>query len=225
VFGVRARIGSVAFAAFAALAALSPSPVWSAPTGNVGTNWYAQAFAKIALTPNYSSGFGPILATFGTAPSPSPQSGACLQGCAVDFGTVIAGDDYLYKFATHINIQTNDVNGVNLYGEGAADFFNQNDSSTLPLNTTVYYLPSTSGGADANTGFSPAFPFYKTAGTVSGNSFSTAPSITYTAFPAPIAATMSAVTSDLYYDYQLKIPVTATTGAYYVWIVYTVVPK
>ena len=222
---MRARIGSVALAVVAVCLLLSPSPVWSAPTGNVAANWYAQAYAKVALTPNYSSGYGTVLATFGTQPNPSPGPGACLQGCAIDFGTVLAGDDYLYKFAAHVNIQTNDIDGVNLYGEGAADFFNQNDSTTLPLNTAVYYLPSTSGGSDSNTGFSPAFPFYKTAGTVTNNSFGTAPTITYASYPAPMASTVNANTTDLYYDYQLKIPVTATSGSYYVWIVYTVVPK
>lgn len=222
---MRARIGSVTFAAVAALAALIPSPVWSAPTGNVAANWYAQAYAKVTLTPNYAGGYGTIPATFGTPPAPAPGPGACLQGCAVDFGTVLAGDNYLYRFASHVNIQTNDVNGVNLYGEGAADFFNQNDSSSIPLNTVVYYLPSTSGGSDANTGYSPGFPFYKTSGTVTGNSFNTAPSIAYISYPSPIASTLSASPTDLYYDYQLKIPFTATNGAYYVWIVYTVVPK
>jgi hypothetical protein len=190
----------------------------------VTVKWYAQAVVKFALTPNYATGYGTVKAVFGAQPTPAPGPGACLNGCAIDFGNVLAGTDYLYKYAAHLNIQTNDVNGVNIYGEGAADFFNQNDGTSTPLNQSVYYLTSTSG-SDTNTGFSPSLPFYRTTGSVSGNSFGTAPTITYTTYPAPIAQTLSSNTSDLYYDYQLKVPGGATTGAYYVWIVYTVVPK
>ncbi|MHB8147646.1 MAG: hypothetical protein ACYDGM_10365, partial [Vulcanimicrobiaceae bacterium] len=95
--------------------------------------------------------------------------------------------------------------------------------STQALNQTLYYLNSTSGSpADSNTGFSPGLPFYKTAGTVTGNGQFTTPSIAYTTYPAPIAADAAAI-GDFYYDYQMKVPSTATNGLYYVWIVYTVV--
>lgn len=194
-------------------------------TASVNTNWNATPVVKFALTPNYTSGYGPVKAVFGTQPTPSPGAGACLQGCALDFGTVISGFDYLYKYAAHLNIITNDGNGVNVYGEGAADFYNQTDATSQSLSTTLYYLPSVVSG-DTNTGFSASQPFYKTSAVVSGGgSFATAPSITYATYPSPMAATSSAATSDLYYDYQLKVPGAATTGAYYVWIVYTVVPK
>lgn len=220
---MRAWIGSL-MVGLSILAASAPAAASSA-NGSINVQWYAQAVIKFALTPNYASGYGTVKAVFGTQPTPSPGSGACFQGCAVDFGNVLAGTDYLYKYAAHLNIVTNDVNGVNIYGEGAADFFNQNDSSSVSLNQAVYYLTSTSGGSDSNTGFSPSYPFYRTSGSVSGNSYGTAPTISYTTYPAPIANTASSSTADLYYDYQLKIPGAATTGAYYVWIVYTVVPK
>lgn len=221
---MRAWIGSLATAILIALAAWSPAAASSARS-SVAVKWYAQAVVKFALTPNYSSGYGTVKAVFGTQPAPSPGSNACLQGCAIDFGNVLAGTDYLYRYAAHLNIQTNDVNGVNIYGEGAADFFNQNDSTSVSLDQSVYYLKSTSGGADSNTGFSAAFPFYRTAGMVSGNAYGTTPTITYSTYPSPIASTASSTTSDFYYDYQLKVPPTATTGVYYVWVVYTVVPK
>lgn len=221
---MRAWIGSLAIAILIALAVWSPATASSA-TSSVTVKWYAQAVVKFALTPNYSSGYGTVKAVFGTQPTPSPGSAACLLGCAIDFGSVLAGTDYLYRYAAHLNVQTNDVNGVNVYGEGAADFYNQNDASSVNLNQSVYYLTSTSGGTDTNTGFSASYPFYRTTGAVSGNSFGTAPTIAYSTYPAPIASTMSAVTSDFYYDYQLKVPGAATNGAYYVWIVYTVVPK
>jgi hypothetical protein len=211
-------------AIFIALAVWTPASA-SSSTSSVTLKWYAQATVKFALTPNYASGYGTVKAVFGAQPTPAPGPGACLSGCAIDFGNVLAGMDYLYKYAAHLNIQTNDLNGVNVYGEGAADFFNQNDSTSVALSQSVYYLTSTSGGSDANTGFSPSFPFYRTTGAVSGNSFATAPTITYATYPAPIAQTLSSATSDFYYDYQLKVPGVATNGAYYVWIVYTVVPK
>ena len=113
---------------------------------------------------------------------------------------------------------------MNVYGEGAADFTNTGDGSTQSLNQALYYLPSSASG-DTNTGFSPSLPFYQTTGTVSGNSFGTAPSITYATYPSPMAQTTSAATADLYYDYQLHVPGAATGGQYYVWIVYTVVAK
>jgi hypothetical protein len=220
---VRAWIGSLVIALIAALAMASPAP--AAGTANATVAWYSQAVVQFTLTPNYSAGYGTIKAVFGTQPTPAPGTGACLNGCAIDFGTVTAGNDYLYKYAAHLHVITNDINGFNVYGEGAADFFNQTDSSSVSLNQALFYLPSTSGGTDNNTGFSSSTPFFKTAGTVSGNSFSTTPTIAYTTYPAPVAATTSNATTDLYYDYQLKVPGYATGGSYYVWVVYTVVAK
>lgn len=191
----------------------------------VDVNWATVPVVKFSLTPNYSSGYGTVKAVFGTQPAPAPGSGACLDGCAVDFGNVISGTDYLYRYAAHLNIQSNDLNGVYVYGEGAADFYNQNDATSVSLNQALYYLTSTSGGTDSNTGYSASLPFYRTSGTVSGNSFATAPTISYATYPSPLASTQSSGTANLYYDYQLKIPATATAGAYYVWVVYTVVAK
>jgi hypothetical protein len=192
---------------------------------SVNTNWSATPSVIFALTPNYASGCGTVKAVFGTQPTPAPPSQGCMAGGPIDFGTVTAGDDYLYKYAAHLNVQTNDVNGVNIYGEGAADFFNTNDSTSVPLDQAVYWLASTSGGSDANTGFSASTPFFKTSGSVANNSPTTTPTITYSSYPTPIGQTASDATADFYYDYQLKIPLSATFGAYYVWIVYTVVAK
>lgn len=225
---MRARIGSCVVALAAIFAAASPA---LAASGNVNVSWYAQAIVKVALTPNYASGYGTVKAVFGTQPTPSPGSGACLDGCAVDFGNVLAGINYLYKYAAHLNVISNDTNGVTLYGQGAADFYNTNDSTTQPLDSTVYWLQSTSGApSDPNTGFSAAFPFSNAASTagatVSGNSFATAPTISYSTDPPPASAEITHSTStnaDFYYDYQLKVPPTASSGQYYVWVVYTVV--
>lgn len=220
---MRAWIGSCIMALAVVATAVQPA---MAGGSTVQFKWYAQAVIKMTLTPNYASGYGTVKAVFGTQPTPAPGPGACASGCAVDFGPVLAGVDYLYKYAAHLNVASNDNNGFVLYGEGAADFFNQNDSTSQPLNTTVYYLSSTTGGlnSDPNTGFSPSFPFSKTSATVSGNSFATAPTISYATYPSPIAS-VGAANGDLYYDYQLRVPAAATNGAYYVWIVYTVVAQ
>lgn len=221
---MRAWIGSIAVTAAAILAASLPAAASSA-TGSVTVQWYAQAVVKFSLTPNYASGCGTVKAVFGTQPAPTAPPQGCMTGGAVDFGGILAGTNYLYKYASHLNLTTNDVNGASIYGEGAADFVNTADGTSTALNQTLYYLNSTSGGTDSNTGYTPSYPFYRTTNSVSGNSFGTAPSITYASYPAPIATTNAGGSSDLYYDYQLKVPPLATSGQYYVWIVYTVVPK
>lgn len=196
----------------------------TAQHANVTVHWHTMPIVTIHLTPNYVSGFGAIPATIGTQPAPTHGPNAVLDGGSVDFGTVLAGKNYIYKYATHLNVASSDQNGVDVYGEGAANFLNTADSSTLPISSTVYYLNSTSGSpADTNTGFSPAAPFLLTNGTVvGGGSYASAPSITYLTYPSPIS-TATTANADFYYDYQLKVPVTATGGLYYVWIVYTVV--
>ncbi|MGZ3498898.1 MAG: hypothetical protein ACXWNK_11390 [Vulcanimicrobiaceae bacterium] len=217
---MRAWIGSCVGALIAAIAIMAPA---SANSGSATVSWYTQAIIKMTLTPNYASGCGTVKAVFGTQPTPTPPSGGCLSGGPVDFGTLTAGLNYLYMYAAHISVASNDTNGFNLYGEGSADFYNTTDGSSTPLNQTLYYLPSSSGG-DTNTGFSPSLPFARTTSSVTGGSFTTPAAITYGTYPAPIASSSNA-SSDLYYDYQLKVPPTATAGAYYVWVVYTVVPR
>jgi hypothetical protein len=195
-------------------------------TVNVDVKWAAVPHVAIALTPNYNAGFGQIVATIGVQPAPTHGPTASLGAGSVDFGNIEAGKNYIYKYATHLNVVTNDPAGVNVYGEGAADFTNNTDSSTIPISQAVYYLVSTSGSpADSNTGFSPGTPFMRTGGLVTGGGFAgPPPTIAYTVYPNPIASSTTA-NADFYWDYQLKTPPTATAGQYYVWIVYTVVAK
>ena len=182
--------------------------------------WRTTAIVHVTLTPNYHTGFGQVIATFGTQPTPTHGPDAVLNGGSVDFGTVLAGDNYLYKYATHLNVTSNSTSGLSVYGEGAAAFFNTADSTTVPVSQAVYWLNS-NNGTDSNTGFSPATPFQLAHGTVTNNGQFTTPTITYTTYPSPISTSPLANT-DFYYDYQLKVPATATSGLYYVWIVYTV---
>ena len=208
----------------ALFAAFSPASA-SAATG-VTTNWYATTIVRMSLTPNYvSPGYGPVQAAFGPQPTPNPASGSCYDGCAIDFGNILSGTNYLYKYAVHLNVTSNDPNGVSVYGEGAADFTTTSGSDTQPVNQTVYYLPcNTCPASDANTGYSSALPFARTGGTVSGNTFGTMPTVTYGTYPSPIGS-ITGASGDLYYDYQLHVPASATGGQYYVWIVYTVVGR
>jgi len=209
-----------AIAILGALVALASGTARASGNGTTA-KWYSQAIINMSLTPNYASGFGTVKATFGAQPAPAPGPNASLNGGSIDFGQVISGNDYLYKYAAHLNVTSNDPNGVSVYGEGAADFYNTTDGASQALNQTLYYLTSTASG-DTNTGFSASLPFYRTSGTVSGGSPTTPASIAYATYPAPIATTNTS-SSDLYYDYQLKVPGQATGGAYYVWVVYTVV--
>lgn len=218
---MRAWIGSCLFAIAAAALGILPA---AASTGTVNVNWYVTGVVRFTLTPNYNSGYGPVLATFGTAPAPSPGSNACLQGCVVDFGTVMQGSSYLYKYAAHLNVITNDGNGFNVYGEGAADF-TDGAGNTIPLTQSLYYLASSAAG-DSNTGFSPGFAFNVTSGTVNpaAPGPAIAPTISYTTYPPPMFTSASA-SNDYYQDYELKVPYTAAASSYYAWIVYTVVPQ
>lgn len=195
-------------------------------TVDLTVKWVTAPHVAIAITPNYNAGFGQIVATIGTQPAPTHGPGAALGSGSVDFGNIEAGKNYIYRYATHLNVVSNDPNGVNVYGEGAAAFTNNTDASTIPISQAVYYLSSTSGSpADGNTGFSPGTPFMQTGGMVSGGGYAgPPPTIAYTVYPSPIA-TSSTANSDFYWDYQLKPPPTATSGQYYVWIVYTVVAK
>jgi hypothetical protein len=211
------------FAAMSAVAILSPA-VAATPTGTVTIRWQAPPIIHFTLTPNYYTGYGSVLATFGTQPTPTHGPGATGVGAGtVDFGTTLAGDTYLYKYAAELTITTNDANGFDVFGEGAAALVNNSDGTTYPLNQALYYLPS-GATSDSNTGFTPGFPFSQTGGSVTGgtDSISNPATITYTTYPNPIA-TSTIDDGDYYYDYQFKVPPTATNGNYYVWIVYTVV--
>ena len=217
----------VAFAAIAFAAALAPAG--ASTTSPAQVKWNTQVVVTMSLTPNYALGFGQVKAVFGTQPAPThgPNAGPGTGQGDVDFGNVLSGTDYIYKYAAHLNVTTNDPSGFQVYGEGAADFYNQTDASTTPISSTIFYASSTSGSpADTNNGFTPGLPFEKTSGTVTGGSYGVAPTINYGgSYPSTPVATHVSATGDFYWDYLLKVPSTATGGKYFVWIVYTVVPS
>lgn len=213
-------------AALLAMAALLAHPrVFAATLGpTVTVKWNTQSIVSLALTPNYCAGYGTVPAVIGTQPAPNPGGNASPNGGSVDFGTISAGSNYIYKYAVHVKVSSTDNNGINLYGEGAANFFNLNDSTSVSV-SNIYWLNSVAcGSSDTNTGFTAATPFQLTSGAASPPSFATPPTITYAVYPAPIT-TSSQANPDFYFDYQLKVPATATTGKYFVWIVYTAVGR
>ncbi len=220
----RARFVSAIVAAVAIAAALAPRDASaSTKSGSTTVKWYSQALVNVSLTPNYYPGFGAVKAAFGAQPAPTHGPDTALG--AVDFGTVLSGAAYLYKYAVHINVTTTSANGFNLYGEGAADFFNQSDGArrfshrrctTCPLRTVRPLIPTPVLARDIRCFGPPGAP--------SSTSFNPAPTISYVTYPAPIASTATA-NADFYYDYELKVPPTATAGYYFVWVVYTVMAK
>ena len=217
----------VAFAALASVAALAPAGAQS--SAPVTVKWSTQAIVHMSLTPNYFTGFGQVKAVFGAQPAPThgPNAGPAVGQGDVDFGNILAGINYIYKYAVHVNVTSNDSSGFKLYGEGAGVFYNSTDASSQPIASTLFYANSTSGApADGNTGFTPGLPFQQTTGIVTPAQPNPAatPSINYGGtYPSQPVATSVLSNSDFYYDYLLKVPVTATAGQYFVWVVYTVV--
>jgi hypothetical protein len=212
----------VIFAATAMIVVLSPADAVPA-TGTTNVQWHALPVINFTLTPNYNTGYGAVLATFGTQPAPTTGPGASYKGGTVDFGTTLSGDTYLYKYAVHLQVTTNDSAGFLVYGEAAAALTNNTTMTAYP-GQSLYYLPS-GASSDSNTGFTPGLPFAQTTGTVSGGNIDavgSGPTITYMTYPAPVAQS-GAANNDFYYDYQFKVPGSATGGNYYIWIVYTVV--
>lgn len=213
------RTWLTAFLVWTAALAAAVVPAHAASSGNAVVQWYTSAIVQVSLTPNYTTGYGTVKAVFGTQPTPAPGSSACLSGCSVDFGTVQAGSQYLYKYAAHLNVQSNDTAGFNVYGEGAADF-SDGSGNTMPLGQTLFYVPSSASG-DTNNGFTAGYPFSVTSGTVGAG---TPPTISYTVYPSPIYSSATS-NGDVYQDYEMKVPATANPSTYYVWIVYTVVAR
>jgi hypothetical protein len=213
------------FAGVALMAVVSPAGAVTA-TGNVNVEWHQLPVINFTLTPNYATGYGSVIATFGTQPTPTSGPGATGVGSgSVDFGNTIAGDTYLYKYAARLTVTTNDPSGFVVYGEAATAFASSSTGLAAPGGgqQVLYYVDSSASG-DGNTGFSPGYPFLPTSGVVvGGNSISSPPTISYTAYPAPMAQA-NTPNGIFYYDYQLKVPSGITTAdSYFIWIVYTVV--
>ncbi|MDP9025030.1 MAG: hypothetical protein M3N13_06645, partial [Candidatus Eremiobacteraeota bacterium] len=100
----RQRFGAlrVVSAISALLISLVPSLAPAAGTATI--KWSGQMLVSMSVTPNYSVGYGAILSKFGGA-AQTPVTGPGAPA-AVDFGPVLSGDSYLYKFAAHVKVTT-----------------------------------------------------------------------------------------------------------------------
>ncbi len=192
-------------------------------TGSARVNYKILPYVKAQVTPNYKTGFGPT-GGLGSGSTPAAGSGAVLDGGTVDFGNVVVGYQYLYKYAAQVNVQTNDTAGFVVYAEGATDLNGSNpvpSPATFPLFETLYWLVDSA----ANTAFSPATSFSATtSGTPLG--VNGANGITYPGSPPMSSSVWSSSTPGSLtegYDYQLHLSGAMPISQFNVYIVYTVV--
>jgi hypothetical protein len=197
----------------------------SAPSlGSAQINYKILPSIKAQVVPNYQSSFGPS-GGLGSGSTPAAGPSAVLGGGTVDFGNVVVGYEYLYKYAAQVSVQTNDAAGFVVYGEGATDL---NGSApvpvpaTWPLASTLFWLVSNA----ANTAFSPANSFNKTStgapvglnGVNGINYGGGAPSPASMIWSNPGAGNLSQG-----YDYELRLSGSIPISQFNVYIVYTVI--
>ena len=204
----------------AATTALAPA----ASLGSAQLKYRVNPTVRAQVIPNYASGFGPI-GGLGSGSTPAVGAGAVLGGGTVDFGNVVVGYQYLYKYAAEVNVQTNDAAGFIVYGEGATDLNGSNPvpaPPTFPLAQTLFWLVS----SGTNSPFSPAHTFNRTGGApIAGG----ANGIDYSGTggsPPPLAMIWSNATSGNVsqgYDYQLRLSGVIPASQFNVYIVYTVI--
>jgi hypothetical protein len=196
----------------------------SGAQGSAQLNYKVMPTVHAQVVPNYLSGFGPT-GGLGSGSTPAAGASAVLGGGTVDFGNVIVGYQYLYKYAAQVSVQTNDTAGFVVYGEGATDLNGSNPvpaPATYPIFQTLYWLVSGSG----NTPFSPATSFNRTngnpiAGGAGGIDYSGVggkPSLISAVWQYPTAGSVTQG-----YDYELRLAGSIPTSQFNVYIVYTVI--
>jgi hypothetical protein len=215
-------------AALTATIVLNASPVFAGQSnGSAQLKYKILPTVKAQVIPNYQAGFGIDKATSGLGSGQPPATGpnASLQGGTVDFGNVVVGFNYLYRFAAQVNVQTNDTSGFVVYGEGATDLNGSNpipSPSSFPIFQTLFWLNASS----TNSAFSPATSFNKTlgspiAGGLGGIDYSGTggtPSSQSVVWSSASAGSLSQG-----YDYELRVPGSLPTSQFNVYIVYTVI--
>jgi hypothetical protein len=214
-------------AAAALLLTAATSGIASASGASLGSaqiKYKINPTVRAQVIPNYASGFGPI-GGLGSGSTPAVGAGAVLGGGTVDFGNVVVGYQYLYKYAAQVNVQTNDAAGFIVYGEGATDLNGSNPvptPATFPLAQTLFWLIS----SGTNSPFTPAHTFNRTAGAAIAGG---AGGIDYSGTggtPSPLATISSNATAGNVtqgYDYQLRLSGTIPASQFNVYIVYTVI--
>ena len=216
-----------AFTVLLVTAVLAPAAALASGATSYGSaivNYKILPSVHAQIVPNYLTGFGPQ-GGVGSGSTPAPGAGAVLNGGTVDFGNVVVGYQYLYKYAAQISVQTNDNAGFVVYAEGATDLNGSNPvptPSTYAIFHTLYWLNSGGG----NTPYSPAKSFVKTAGNpIAGGALGIdysgvggKPSAGSVVWSYPVSGNVSQG-----FDYQLRLPGDIPTSQFNVYIVYTVI--
>jgi len=215
-------------AAVAAALALTATPIVAlaqATSGSAHLTYKVIPFVQAQVVPNYQSGFG-VTSTSGAGSGTTPATGstAVLDGGQVDFGNVVVGYQYLYKYAVQVSVNTNDQAGFIVYAEGATDLNGSNpvpSPATYHLFQTLFWMVSASG----NTPFTSATSFNKTTGTPLGTNGSGG--INYGGgSPASTSAVWSSATDGSLtqgYDFELNLNDAMPIAQFNVYIVYTVI--
>jgi len=208
--------------AIAAALAVGASSDASPPSGAAKATWHVTPAINASVTPNYQTGFGPQGGT-GSGASPAPGSAAVQNGGYVDFGTLVAGYQYVYKYAARVNVTTNDANGFKVFAEGTSEFVGS--TATLDMNSVLYWMLSSS----SNTQYSPATPFSTTNNT---GDTPTNPgpggdtNVTFASGPPSstlIYSSNAQGTSTQGFDYQIRVPDTVGADQFTATVVYTAV--
>jgi hypothetical protein len=222
------RRHAAAIAAAALVLMATPQIAHASPTqfsGSAQLNYKILPTVKAQVIPNYLSGFGPT-GGLGSGQTPAVGPGALLDGGTVDFGNVVVGYQYLYKYAAQVKVQTNDSAGFVVYGEGATDLNGSNpvpSPATYPIFSTLFWLPSNA----SNSPFTPATSFNKTNGNpigpngVNGIDYSGVggvPQAMSAVWSSPIAGNLVEG-----FDYELRLSGTMPPSQFNVYIVYTVI--
>jgi hypothetical protein len=186
--------------------------------GAAKASWHVMPSINASVTPNYQTGFGPQGGT-GSGSTPAPGSSAVLNGGYVDFGTVVAGYQYIYKYAAQLQVKTNDASGFKVFAEGTSEFIGS--SNTLPMNQVLFWMLTGSG----NTPYSAATPFQttNTTGDIPTNGGN---NVTFTNGPPAttlIYSSNAQGTSTQGFDYQIRVPDTVAADTFTAIVVYTAV--
>jgi hypothetical protein len=220
------------YAGIAALAVLTvlaahPNPAGAQATntnGSVRVLYKVPPSINLTIATNYQSGYGP---TGGTGSGTAVAAGSTAASGVVDFGTVVQGYNYLYKYAAQVSVTTNDSSGFSLYAEGSADF-----NASIPVANSLFWMLSGTGNTQY-TGAPTAHSFQTTASPVTIPGANNATTIAYPGGLPPASALIwhypsttigqpgNAVSQG--YDYKMSVPAAASISTYSIYIVYTAV--
>jgi len=188
--------------------------------GAAQMKWRVVPTVTGTIIPNYQSGFGPQGGT-GSGQTPAVGGSATLGGGYVDFGTLVAGYQYLYKYAAQVQVTTNDNSGFKVFAEGSTDF-KGTMGSTQSMRSILFWVQSGSG----NTPFTPGTPFLSTTNT--GDTSLNGGNNLGWAGVGPPASTLvwsyaTAGSSSEGFDYEVNVPESIATDTFTATVVYTVV--